>query len=565
MESLKEKINSIIKGEVSNSSDDLKSRSTDASFFEIAPGLVVFPKDADDLKKLVRLVSKKEGVSLTMRSGATGMDGGALTESIVVDLNRHLNKIFDVKDFFDTHDPRVKGSIKVEPGAFYRDFEKKTLAKNLLMPSFPASREICTVGGMAANNAGGELSLQYGKTEDYIKSLKVIFSDGNEYEVKPLSLRELKIKIAQGDFEGDIYKKVYELVIKNQELLEKAKPDVSKNSTGYYLWNIWNKEKEIFDLGKLIIGSQGTLCIISRIEFKLVSPGKYSQMMVLFLDDLKNLGEITLDVLKYKPTTFESYDDKTLKLALKFFYELLKKLGLKNIFTIIKNGIPEGWSILTKGFPKLILQITFDGSDKKALREKALLLRKKLESYSPRYLEVLKNPEEAKSYWLIRRESFNLLRHKIKNKKTAPFIDDIVVRPEVLSKFLPELNGVLQPYEKDMIYNIAGHIGNGNFHIIPLMDFNLERTREIIPTIAGQVYDLVVKYHGSISGEHNDGLIRTPFLSRQFSSEVLELFRQTKKIFDPEGIFNPGKKVPTEDKLGPGTLNYAISKIKNHN
>ena len=565
MESLKEKINSIIKGEVSNSSDDLKSRSTDASFFEIAPGLVVFPKDADDLKKLVRLVSKKEGVSLTMRSGATGMDGGALTESIVVDLNRHLNKIFDVKDFFDTHDPRVKGSIKVEPGAFYRDFEKKALAKNLLMPSFPASREICTVGGMAANNAGGELSLQYGKTEDYIKSLKVIFSDGNEYEVKPLSLRELKIKIAQGDFEGDIYKKVYELVIKNQELLEKAKPDVSKNSTGYYLWNIWNKEKEIFDLGKLIIGSQGTLCIISRIEFKLVSPGKYSQMMVLFLDDLKNLGEITLDALKYKPTTFESYDDKTLKLALKFFYELLKKLGLKNIFTIIKNGIPEGWSILTKGFPKLILQITFDGSDKKALREKALLLRKKLESYSPRYLEVLKNPEEAKSYWLIRRESFNLLRHKIKNKKTAPFIDDIVVRPEVLSKFLPELNGVLQPYEKDMVYNIAGHIGNGNFHIIPLMDFNLERTREIIPTIAGQVYDLVVKYHGSISGEHNDGLIRTPFLSRQFSSEVLELFRQTKKIFDPEGIFNPGKKVPTEDKLGPGTLNYAISKIKNHN
>jgi len=262
--------------------------------------------------------------------------------------------------------------------------------------------------------------------------------------------------------------------------------------------------------------------------------------------------------LEFKPTTFESYDDKTLKLALKFAWDFIKRLGVKNIFTMVWNGIPEGISILTKGFPKLILQITFDGENKVELKQKASNLETALKQFNPRYMEIIKEKAEAEEYWLVRRESFNLLRHKVKGMKTAPFIDDIVVRPEVLPEFMPKLNAILEPYQDYMIYNIAGHIGNGNFHIIPLMDFNKKEVRDVIPEIAKKVYDLVLEYGGSITGEHNDGIIRTPFIEQQFGSEVYGLFKQTKEIFDPKNIFNPGKKVD-------GNLDYAISKIRTHN
>jgi len=556
MEDLKSLIKGIIEGDVSNSNDDLKFCSSDASLFEVEPKLVVFPKNTSDIKKLVNFASESDGVSLTIRAGGTGMDGGALTESVVLDISKYLKKISEIEEF--NEGSLVKGSIKVEPGVYYRDFEKKTLEKNLLMPSFPASREICAVGGMALNNSGGELTLQYGKTEDYIRSLKIIFSDGNEYEVRPLSKAELDSKMAQGDFEGELYRKTFELISNNDEILKEVKPKVSKNSAGYYLWNVWDKKKEVFDLTKLIVGSQGTLGIVTEIEFKLVEKLEHSQMMIVFLDDLSHLGDITLDVLKHEPTTFESYDDKTLKLATRFAFEFIKKLGFRNIFTMIKNGISEAWSILTKGFPKLVLQITFDGNNKLELSQKALNLEKALKKYEPRYSEVIRDSSEAEEYWLVRRESFNLLRYRVKGKKTAPFIDDIVVRPEVLTAFLPELNKILEPYQDDMIYNIAGHIGNGNFHIIPLMDFELTRTKEIIPEIAQKVYDLVIKYNGSITGEHNDGIIRTPFLEKQYGEKVNSLFVDTKKIFDSKNIFNPGKKVG-------GTLEYAVSKVKNHN
>jgi FAD/FMN-containing dehydrogenase len=547
-----------ISGEISTEQKDIAFYSHDASLFEILPKAVVFPKNTADIQKLVAYASKNKGASLTMRSGGTGMDGGALSESLVVDVSRHLTKISSVKPYSEEHTPRIKGIIKTQPGAFYRDFEKETLSKNLLMPTYPASREICTVGGMVANNAGGELTLQFGKTEDYIKSLKAVFSDGNEYEVKPLTLPELQEKISEGGFEGALYQKLYELISANYALLQEAKPKVSKNSAGYYLWNILDTEKGLFDLTKLLVGSQGTLCIFTEIEFKLVEPLQNSQMMIIFLDDLTQLGELTLEVLKHAPTTFESYDDKTLRLALRFFWSFIQKLGMRNIFTMIKNGIPEGWSILTKGFPKLVLQITFDGDTPEKLRDKAIALEKALKKFNSRYSEILKEKSEAEEYWLVRRESFNLLRNKVKGMKTASFIDDIIVNPEVLPEFLPQLNALLQEYEKYMLYSVAGHLGNGNFHIIPLMDFTQKEVRDIIPEITKKVYDLVITSGGSITGEHNDGIIRTPFLEQQYGKEVTQLFKETKELFDPNNIFNPGKKVG-------GTLDYAISKIKTHN
>jgi FAD/FMN-containing dehydrogenase len=158
-------------------------------------------------------------------------------------------------------------------------------------------------------------------------------------------------------------------------------------------------------------------------------------------------------------------------------------------------------------------------------------------------VRVAKSERAARKYWVIRRESFNLLRKKIRGKRTAPFIDDFVVPPARLPEFLPKLEAVMATY--DLTYTVAGHVGDGNFHIIPLVDPARADTAKIIDELSHKVYDLVIAHDGSISGEHNDGLIRTPYVEKMFGPAMYALFYEVKKIFDPLDIFNPGKKVGT--------------------
>ena len=160
----------------------------------------------------------------------------------------------------------------------------------------------------------------------------------------------------------------------------------------------------------------------------------------------------------------------------------------------------------------------------------------------PVQVRLIHTDAEAEKYWTIRRRSFALIHSHAKNKYAAAFVDDIIVKPEYMPEFLPEVNAVLDKYKSELIYTIAGHPGNGNFHIIPLMDLSDPKVRASIPKISDEIYDIVAKYKGSITAEHNDGLVRTPYLGKMYSKEILGLFAEVKEIFDPEGIFNPGKK-----------------------
>ena len=235
-----------------------------------------------------------EGVNLTARSAGTDMSGGPLTESVVVEFTKYFNHIKEVVE--ETQDSvkgvDVSGYAVTEPGVYYRDFDKATLAKGgQIMPSYPASRELCTVGGIAANNSGGEKTLTYGKTERYVRRLKMVCADGNEYEFKPLSFEDAMAKHKLQTFEGDIYRNMHQLISSNAKLIEDAKPIVSKNSCGYYLWNVVDSEKKTVDLTKMIVGSQGTLGMITEIEFGLVKPKKFSHLLVVFRTSLDQLGE----------------------------------------------------------------------------------------------------------------------------------------------------------------------------------------------------------------------------------------------------------------------------------
>lgn len=535
-----------VDGEVDLSMESRDFYSHDASMFELVPKAIVFPKNGKDIQSLINLVSQNKKLnpelSLTARSAGTDMTGGAINNSIIMDMTRYFNKIVAVS----------ASRAQVLPGVHYRDFEKETLKHGALLPSFPASRELCTVGGMVSNNSGGEKSLEFGKTEKFVQALKVIFSDGKEYTIKPLNKKELEKKIALKTYEGKLYSEVFKIVNDNYDQIKAAKPGVSKDSTGYHLWNVWDRKTEVFDMTQLIIGSQGTLGIVTDIHFRLVKNPAHSGSLIIFLDKLDNLGEVINKVLTHKPATFEGFDNYTLMLSFKLFFYFHKTLGWGGMTQLSLQLIPSLVNF-RRGIPKMVLIAQFTADHPFEVAAKVHKLRKDMKEFGHDALfEEDETEQEEKKFLIMRRESFNLLRNTVKDKHTAPFIDDLVVPPEHLPSFLPELRVILNKYK--LLATIAGHMGDGNFHVIPLMKFEEAKERAKIEPCMREVNRLVLSYGGSMSGEHNDGMSRGPWLNQQYSPEIMSHFRRVKQLFDPQNIFNPHKKTDANWKFSMANL-----------
>jgi FAD/FMN-containing dehydrogenase len=489
--------------------------------------------------------AKDPDLSITARSAGTDMTGGAINQSIIIDMTKHFNQIEEVTPKY----------ARVQPGVHYRDFEVETFKHDALLPSFPASRELCTVGGMVANNSGGEKSLEFGKTEKFIEELKVVFSNGREYTVRPLNKKELNEKMEQKDFEGKLYRGLFKIVDDNYDAIKAAKPKVSKDSTGYHLWNVWDREKGIFDMTQAIVGSQGTLGIVTDIKFRLVKKPVHSGTLVIFLRNLEKLGEIIPTVLKKKPATFEGFDNYTLMLSFKLFYYFHQALGWAGMTKLGFQLIPDAAKLM-RGIPKMVLLVEFTDESPELIKKKIRELHEELKVYHKvASFEEDETEEKELKFWIMRRESFNLLRKKVHDKHTAPFIDDLVVPPEHLTEFLPKLREIVNKYK--LLATVAGHMGDGNFHVIPLMKFELEEEKAKIEPAMREVNELVLSYGGSMSGEHNDGMSRGPWLSQQYSAEIMAQFREVKKLFDPKNIFNPKKKTDAD-------WEFSMSHLREH-
>lgn len=543
---MKDEIKKIFKGDVEDSEETLLKYSHDASIFDIRPKVVVYPLDSQDVENLVKWVSenknKYEGLSITARCAGTDMSGGAVGESIIMDFTRYMNKLvsFNVEN----------KSITVQPGMFYRDFEKITLGKGLILPCFTASKSINAMGGMFGNNSAGERTLKYGNTENYILETRVVFSDGAERIVKPISLSEV-IK------QDERYMKILSLIKNNEEEIKEAKPNVHKNSAGYYIWNVIRDD--IFDLNKLLVGSQGTLGIATEITFRLVPEPKHNRLLVVFLRDMTLLPNLVNKILEFNLQSLESYDDKTFILVLKYIKDFAKLLGLKNLFKLFFSFWPEALMTLRHGFPRIALLVEFTGNSQEEADKEAEKALQGLKNIKGIGLHLTKDDFEMKKYWTIRHEAFNLIRYHLKKVKSKPFIDDVIVRPEKLPEFLPALYKILGEYKKRMTFAVGGHSGDGNMHIYTLVNPRDPDLKNMIIDVADRVYDLVIKLGGSTNAEHNDGLIRTPYLNKMFNPKIIGIFAEIKQIFDPKNIFNPGKKVASSD--GQGTKEYLSSHI----
>jgi FAD/FMN-containing dehydrogenase len=566
-----QKLDSVFEGDIDTSEADRTKKSTDWSLFKIMPDMVVYPKNVQDIQSLVRFVNdfnnqnKEDNLTLTPRAAGSGMSGGSLNHSIIVDVTRYMNSYIktEVGDFgSQTHRGNfsfpIIGKATAQPGMMYIPFEEKTLTRNMIMPTFPASRKLCAIGGMVANNGAGEKSLKYGQNTDFVDSLRVVLSDNHIYSLRPINFIDLSRLMGEEHFLAQVARDIYLLIKNNWQLIKDKKPLTAKNAAGYLIWDVISSPSisdfengvGYFDLTKLFVGAQGTTGFISEITYKLVPNEIHEEMIVMFVNNIHQLPKIVEVLQKHDLDTIELYDDHTFKIGIKFFGDFIKNKGFFSALRYTMRFLPEFWMAITGGIPKFIVLAESGDKDIKNVHRDVLAEFKDIKSEIPGLKSFIVKGKASQKYWDFRHDSFKLLtEHSKKSRsagsgtRTAPFIDDIAVNPEHLPEYIPRLKKILDEYKDEFIYTIAGHLGNGNFHIIPLVDMNKQKNKDNVLEISERVYTLALEYGGSITAEHNDGIVRTPYIPQMFGEEMTEVFRKIKNIFDPHNIFNPGKKV----------------------
>lgn len=505
-------------GEVMTGSDAQKYFSTDASIFTIPPAIVVYPRNENDVRKTARftwqLAERGRIIPITPRGSGTDQGGAAIGPGVMMVFPAHLNRILELDG--------KSGTVTVEPGINYSKLQQTLHTHNRFLPPFPASAEYSTIGGAIANNASGEKTVKYGSTRDFVKGLRVVLANGEVIDTKRLSKRELNKKLGLASLEGEIYRNLDSLIEENQDTLRQPGPDVTKNAAGYALSEVKRKDGS-FDLTPLIVGSQGTLGIVTEATMDTAPHNPNTTLVAAFIDDLQIAQEIVLELRKLPemPSALEVVDD-----------HLLNFVQSHN-----PNQLKE---VLTTPFPKLVLLIEFDSISERSQKRMAKKTTKILSKHDVNFrLET--DPHKRDELWKIRHSASAVLAHTDGKARALPIVEDGVVPIEKFGEYIEAVYAMFARYNLQAA--VWGHAGNANLHIQPFLDLGQLGDRQKIFKLIEEYYALVISMGGSTSGEHNDGRLRAPYLEKLYGPALYDLFVKTKQIFDPYGTLNGGVKI----------------------
>jgi FAD/FMN-containing dehydrogenase len=530
-------LHSKLLGSVTDAADVLDYYATDGSIFKITPEAVVYPKNTADVRKTLEYLTERahagKHIGLIPRGQGTDQGGGAIGDGIQLVMPAHMNRILRLE----------KDYVVVQPGLNYRALQQTLHTHGRFLPPYPASIDYSTIGGAVANNAAGEKSYKYGSTRDFVKNLKVVLADGSLIETKRISARELARKKGQMGLEGDIYRGIDALILDHGEAIAKHKPATSKNASGYDLWDIKHSDGSV-DLTQLFIGSQGTLGVITEITLKTLPWNPRTTLLVSYFNDLHKAGEAITKLTAAGASCLELAD-----------YYLLDYLR-RNHPQEIEGMVPEP-------LPKIVLLAEFDDFSQVAQRVKSTRARRILNKYAAS-TKIATDPVEQEGLWRLRRSAAALMWLAGGPKKALPFIEDAVVPPAKLPQLLDKTYKLLEQHEVEIA--VWGHAGDGNLHLQPLLDLSKKKDVDKLFDLAREFNELVLSLGGSLSGEHNDGLVRAPYLEQQFGSEVYDVFRQAKQVCDPNNILNPNHKVDVTEEYTRQFVrdDYSLAHLSDH-
>lgn len=520
-------------GEVISSPEVLGYFSTDASIFKMMPQLVVMVRSESDIRKLAKfswqLAEKGKVVPLTARGLGTDYSGAAIGSGIIVNFSANYNNLLIL-------DPN-KGLGTIQPGANYGFLQQMLMTHGYYMPVAPDSAAYSTIGGAVANNASGRRSQKYGSTKNYINSLRVVLADGEVIETGLLNQKQLAKKKSLPTFEGEIYRQLDELLISNYELINKTRPDLNLNNSGFDIWGI-KDEAGNFDLTRLFCGSQGTLGLISEISFASEVFSLENGLLVAHFDDYQKASQAIEEISKLEPSSLEIMDEDILSTIKQYKSRLVDRL-------------------VGSDLPKILMLVEFD--DAKGIKRKIKRAENILNGLSLK-CSVVDDQFIKDDYWQLRDSVSYYLLGLDDNKKPLPIIGDAVIPPAKLSEFIRNYELMCDHYGIRKAF--WGHGAISCLQSMPQLDLSQIDDRKKMFQIINAYYQLVTQLGGSISGQFNDGRLRAPYVPLMYGDKLTDLFIQIKNLFDPYNYLNPGVKLGTQLNDLPSILRSDYSTDK---
>jgi FAD/FMN-containing dehydrogenase len=414
------------------------------------------------------------------------------------------------------------------------------------LPPYPSSIDFSTIGGAVANNAAGEKTVKYGSTKNYVRELDVVLANGELIHTLRLTKRELNKKKGATTFEGEVYRQLdglIRLISYNWELIQQISFDVSKNTAGYDLAAVKRKDGS-FDLTPLLVGSQGTLGIVTQATLDTEAHNPNTSLIAAHFDSVDKAAQAVAQILPLKPSALEMVD----KHLLDFIYQTNPR-QLKNL--------------IEPPLPAIVLLIELDDVSERK-QKRAVKRAKKLLSGLAREFSLARNEHEREMLWKIRHSAAAVIWHVEGGKKALPIVEDGVVPREKFSRYIDGIYKIFAKHRLDIA--LWGHAGDANLHMQPFLDLASLGDRQKVFKIMDDHYGMVMSLGGSTAGEHNDGRLRAPYLPKLFGADVYALLQKVKKIFDPYGTLNPGVKIDvTQAQIAPLLRReYSMEHLSDH-
>jgi len=528
-------------GEVMTSADARTYFSTDASIFSVTPLLIVYPRNENDIRKTTRftwqLAERGRIIPVTPRGAGTDLSGASLGSGVIMAFPAHMNRVLELDS--------KSGVVTVEPGIIYGKLQQTLQTHNRFLPPYPASFEYSTIGGAVGNNAGGEKSIKYGSTRDFVKRLRVVLANGEVIETRRLNKRELSKKLGLTTYEGEIYRTLDSLIEENKDLVKSLQLGVTKNAAGYALDLVKRKDGS-FDLTPLLVGSQGTLGIVTEVSLETEVHNPNTALIAAMFDDVQVATQAMQEFRKLTelPSAMELVDEQLLKFVKQTHPNMLR-------------------GIIDDPLPKLVLLLEFDNASDRMQKRMIKKAGKILKKYQISY-RMETDPHKKEELWKIRHSAAAVISHNEGSARAVPIIEDGVVPVERFGDFLTAVYELFA--RAGLQAAVWGHAGDANVHMQPFLDLSQVGDRQKAFKLIDEYYKMVIEMGGSTSGEHGDGRLRAPYLPALVGADAYELLRKVKKIFDPYGTLNPGVKIDVtlNDIKSQMRSNYSLDHLYDH-
>lgn len=535
MGTLYEELRRVIAGEVRFDSYSKALYSTDASMYQIEPIGVVIPRHMDDVVATVD-IARRHQVPVLPRGGGTSLAGQTVGHAVVLDFSKYMNGILEVNT--------DEGWVRLQPGVIQDELNAHVRPMGFLFGPDTSTSNRATIGGMIGNNSAGSHSIAYGKTIDHVLELSVVLADASTTVFKSLDKAAFEAKLHGGALEHHIYREVRRIVEANRDEIQRRYPTIQRRVSGYNL-DAFVRNGDV-NLAKLVVGSEGTLAVVTEAKMRLVPRPKALAVVVVHFADLIASTEASEEILACDPYAIELID--------RMIIHLTRGAGeLGRLMTFIE------------GDPEALLLTEFRGDTPEEAQAKAeqMIARLQARGLGYAYVRAYTAAEQAR-VWRVRKAGLGLLMRVEGDRKPLAFVEDTAVDPVKLPEFLRRFKQIIEAHGTSAGY--YGHTSVGCLHIRPLINLKDADEIDVMTRITQEISDLVLEFNGAMSGEHGDGLARSHLNRKLFGPQLYSAFQDVKRAFDPLNIMNPGKIVdapPMTEHLRY-TPSYRAIELKTH-